>query len=164
MGFIMDVYVDGGCRRNGSSDAVAAAAAIRLGREGEYWHKQRRLWDHATNQRAELTAIILGQEMVLEKYNQLDSSPRLETTIHSDSRYAVDCMNVWIYRWANNGWVNSRGDEVANRDLIQEASDLDDRLAELGSVRYVWIPRSDNELADKHCNEELDAMEDDEVF
>lgn len=156
--------MDGGCRRNGSGNAIAAAAAIRKERSGgRYWHRQRRLssYQNATNQRAEITAIILGLEMALEKYKELDSNPRLNVTIHSDSKYAVNCMNVWIYKWVRNGWTNSRGEEVANQDLIQEASNLDDQLAELGDVKYVWIPRSENEEADKHCNEELDAMEKD---
>ena len=42
-------------------------------------------------------------------------------------------MTEWIYKWANNRWLNSRGVEVANRDLIQKASDLDDELKELGT-------------------------------
>jgi ribonuclease HI len=35
-------------------------------------------------------------------------------SIFSDSRYAVNCMNKWVYKWASNGWTNARGDEVAN--------------------------------------------------
>jgi ribonuclease HI len=165
MVYVIEIYVDGGCRRNGFSNAIAAAAAIRKERGGRrYWHRQRRLSGHhnATNQRAELTAIILGLEMALEKYNELDTNPRLNVTIHSDSKYAVNCMNAWIYKWAQNGWINSRGEDVANRDLIEEASNMDDRLAELGDIKYLWIPRSENEVADKHCNQELNAMEEDE--
>ena len=164
MGYIMKIYVDGGCRRNGSSSAIAAAAAVRKERaRGKYRYCQRRLpsYPKATNQRAEITAIILGLEMALGKYEELDSNPRLNVTIHSDSKYAVNCMNDWIYKWTQNGWTNSRGEPVANRDLIQQASNLDDRLRELGTVKFVWIPRSENEEADKHCNEELDKMEKD---
>lgn len=68
-------------------------------------------------------------------------------------------MTDFIYKWSRNGWINARGEEVANRDLIEKASDLDDRLVQLGTVTYRWIPRSENALADKHCNEELNAME-----
>jgi len=50
------------------------------------------------------------------------------------------------------------GYEVANRDLIQLASDLDDRVKELGSVRYIWVPRSENMEADQACNEALDSQ------
>jgi ribonuclease HI len=163
MVYTMEIYVDGGCRRNGYTNAIACAAAVRKDRWGSYWHRQQRLNDYhhnATNQRAEITAIILGLKMALDKYEELDSSPSLDVTIHSDSRYAVNCMNTWIYKWSGNGWTNARGEPVANQDLIREASRLDDEVKELGDVEYVWIPRSENELADKHCNEELDAMED----
>jgi len=155
----MKIYVDGGCRRNGSPDAIAAAAAVRKERGRRYWHRQQRLDIGATNQQAEITAIILGLEMALQKYRELDSYPQIQVTIYSDSKYAVDCMNVWIYKWVQNGWINSRGESVANQDLIQEASGLDDQVKELGDVKYIWIPRSENDLADKHCNEELDEME-----
>jgi ribonuclease HI len=161
MGYNMEIYVDGGCRRNGSSNAIGAAAAVRKERSGRYWHRQERLtgFTTATNQRAEITAIIIGLEMVLEKFAELDSNPHLNITVHSDSRYAVGCMTEWIYKWTRNGWTNSRGEPVANQDLIERASALDDEVAELGNINYVWIPRSENTHADKHCNEELDAME-----
>ncbi len=76
--------------------------------------------------------------------------------MHSDSKYAIGCMNDWIYKWCRNGWTTSAGYEVANRDIIQEASDLDDRLKEEGDVRYVWIPREQNQDADRYANEALD--------
>lgn len=101
----------------------------------------------------------MALEWALEKYDELDSYPDLDVRIHTDSRYAVGCMDNWIYKWVRNGWVNSAGNEVANRDLIEEASDLDDKVKDLGAVRYIWVPRSENEDADRHCNEELDEME-----
>ena len=67
-------------------------------------------------------------------------------------------MKTWIYKWANNGWINSTGDEVANRDLIEQASDLDDRLKEEGDVEYIWISREKNHLADSYCNKALDRQ------
>src|SRR6185312_11389579 len=96
----------------------------------------------------------------LEKYESLDTNPYIDVTIYSDSKYAVNCMNTWVYKWANNGWINSAGLEVANRDLIEEASDLDDEVKREGSVKYVWIPRSENELANEYCNDDLDERED----
>jgi len=73
-------------------------------------------------------------------------------------RYAVGCMTEWIYKWSSNGWVNSAGSEVANRDLIEEASDLDDRVRDLGRVEYIWIPRAENTVADEAVNNALDEM------
>jgi ribonuclease HI len=71
--------------------------------------------------------------------------------------YAI--VNEWIYKWSRNGWTNSAGFEIANRNLIRKASDLDDEVKELGSVRYIWVPRSDNIEADEACNEALDSLE-----
>ena len=65
-------------------------------------------------------------------------------------------MTDWIYKWAENGWINAAGNEVANRDLIEKASRLDDRLKEEGSVKYIWIPRAENAIADEFVNEIMD--------
>ena len=97
-------------------------------------------------------------ELVLEKYNELDSYPRLKVKLYSDSKYAIGCMNEWIYKWTQNGWKNAAGYEVANRDLIEEASDLDDRVKDLGDIEYIWIPRSENQEADEACNDAMDDM------
>jgi ribonuclease HI len=157
----MEIYVDGGCRRNGNRSAIGAAAAVRMTRSGKHFHRKSYLpaWKRPTNQRAEISAIILGLKMALDTNEEMvANNVQLDVTIFSDSKYAVDCMNEWIYKWANNGWINSRGDDVANKDLIQEASKLDDDLRDLGNVEYVWISRSENELADKYCNKAMDEM------
>lgn len=161
MVYRMNIYVDGGCRNNGYSNAVAAAAAVMKFPWGGYTYETEEVYGEATNRRAEITAIMLGLQMALDKYEELDLCPSLKLTIYSDSQYAVKCMNEWIYKWHKNGWTNSRGYDVANRDLLEQASHLDDKVAELGRVYYEWIPRCDNDLADKHCNEKLDDLQDD---
>ncbi|KAI8952799.1 ribonuclease H-like domain-containing protein [Xylaria longipes] len=162
MVYVMEFYVDGGCRGNGYPGSIGAAACCLMQR-GNRLHSHRSIPlpqdPTPTNQRAEITAIILALEWALERYNELDTYPNLNVRIHSDSRYAIGCMDTWIYRWVKNGWLNSSGNEVANRDLIERASDLDDEVNELGSVSYIWVPRSDNQLADQLCNEELDEQE-----
>lgn len=157
MVYIMEIYVDGGCRGNGHPGAIGAAAAAFKRRNGSYYGWQRSLprYPPPTNQRAELSAIIMGLEMALEKYAELDTNPYINVKIYSDSRYSIGCMTSWIYKWANNGWINAAGYEVANRDLIEEASDLDDRLKKEGDVDYIWIPRKENQYADSCCNDAL---------
>jgi ribonuclease HI len=160
MVYIMEIYVDGGCRGNGQPGAIGAAAAIFKKKYGGYdaWTKSLPKYPPPTNQRAEITAIILALEQALEKLEELDTNPYLDVKIYSDSRYAIGCMTNWIYKWARNGWINAAGNEVANRDLIQEASDLDDRLKKEGDVEYIWIPREENQLADRLCNEGMDKQ------
>jgi len=100
----------------------------------------------------------MALKWALERYDELDGTPWLDVTIKSDSRYAVDCMNEWVYKWSSNGWITSAGNEVANRDLIEKASDLDDKLKNEGKVDYVWIPRAENQDADEYVNDEMDKM------
>jgi len=93
-----------------------------------------------------------------QQVRQLDGYPRLYTRIYSDSKYAVGCMTEWIYKWIQNDWTNSAGNEVANRDLIERASGLDDKVRDLGPVEYIWISREQNEDADRYCNQALDRQ------
>ncbi|OAQ57389.1 ribonuclease H1 [Pochonia chlamydosporia 170] len=160
MVYIMEIYTDGGCRGNGQPGAIGAAAAAFKKRNGTYdaWTTSLPRYPPPTNQRAEVTAIIVALEQALEKFEELDTNPYLNVKIYSDSRYAINCMTNWIYKWAKNGWINVAGNEVANRDLLEEASDLDDRLRELGYVDYIWIPRENNQYADRLCNEDMDEQ------
>ncbi len=160
----MQIYVDGGCRRNGRPDAIGAAAAVIKLKWGRNKISTRDLpnglYDPApTSQRAEISAIILALELALEKYDELYTNPYFDVKIYSDSKYAVNCMSEWIYKWSRNGWINSAGNAVVNQDLIRKASDLDDRVREEGHVEYIWIPREDNEMADEACNDALDEQE-----
>jgi ribonuclease HI len=104
-------------------------------------------------------AIILALEQALDKYEKLHSYPKVKVEIFSDSKYAIGCMTEWIYKWSGNGWTNATGNPVANQDLIKEASDLEDRLKTKGRVKYTWIPRAENKVADRSCNDALDEQE-----
>jgi ribonuclease HI len=161
MVYTMVIKVDGGCRGNGQQGAIGAAAAVILGRNGgilKTWTCELPNYPRATNQRAEISAIILALELALEKYNSLSNNVYMDVTIMSDSRYAVECMNTWIYKWVRNGWINAKGNEVANQDLIKKASNMDDNLKEHGRVTYKWISRSENGAADEACNNQMDNM------
>ncbi|KAJ6024660.1 hypothetical protein N7540_005457 [Penicillium herquei] len=157
MVYKMEFFTDGGCRYNGKPYAGGVAAAVLVKRSGDTasWTETLPSDPVPTSQRAEITGIILALKRVLSRYEALHSEPYLEVTIHTDSKYAISCMTSWIYKWVENGWINSRGTEVVNRDLIEKASQLDDQVKELGEVEYVWIPREDNETADKLCREIL---------
>lgn len=165
MVYQMIFNVDGGCRRNGRFNAIGAAACClerSYGRSSDCRTRslsRQHGKPRPTNQRAEITAIIMALEWALVKYDTLRGTPELQVTIYSDSQYAVSCMNDWIYKWCTNGWLNSRGYEVVNRDLIERASRLDDLVADLGSVDYVWIRREDNETADELCRQRLDEQD-----
>ncbi|PYH45596.1 ribonuclease H-like protein [Aspergillus saccharolyticus JOP 1030-1] len=153
MVYTIEIYVDGGCRGNGQPGSIGAAAAAVKTRAGTLlgWKEALPSYPTPTNQRAEITAIILGLEKAREDIINSEPIP-----------YAVKCMNEWVYKWVNNGWTNAKGSEVANRDVIERAMDLEDELKDSGDVRYQWIPRAQNQFADQLCNECMDEMVDDD--
>ena len=161
MVLIMEFFVDGACRGNGQPGAIGAAAAVRRYRDGSESYRTRKLetyYCNATNQRAEILAIILALEWAMDDYENLNNSPRIDVTIHSDSKYAVNCMNQWLARWSHNGWTTSVGGSVANRDILQDAIDAENRVLDVGNVEYKWVPRSEVHEADEKCNDVLDDM------
>ena len=58
-----------------------------------------------------------------------------------------------------NGFRSSRGREVANRDLIERALLLEGDVLGAGTVDWVWVPRSRNEVAEAVVDGVLDEME-----
>lgn len=68
---------------------------------------------HSTHQRAELLALITAL-----KYLQQCSQ---QSSIFSDSKYAIDALNHhWINKWNHNGWLNTKGNPINDRDLWLE--------------------------------------------
>ncbi|KAL8792720.1 MAG: hypothetical protein Q9195_004695 [Heterodermia aff. obscurata] len=161
MVYIMKIEADGGCRRNGSPNAIGSAAIVVVRRNGAWtsWTRDLPTYPSPTSQRAELTAIIAALEAALEKAENLDYAPFMRVRIYTDSKYAYGCMTDWSFKWRNNGWINSAGNEVANRDLIEEAVELDGRLERNGKVTYGWIPREQNAVADKAVRDRLDERD-----
>lgn len=164
MVYTMRMKVDGGCRGNGYDGAVGAAAVIiehKYGGRWTSWTKRLPTYPRPTSQRAELAAIVLALEKALEKQRQLDRAPFMKVAIRTDSKYAHGCMTDWSFKWLNNGWINCAGNEVANRDLVEEALELEAELEENGDVQYEWIPRDQNQDADEAVNDKLDEMSND---
>lgn len=84
-----------------------------------------------TNQRAELTAI----------QRALDVAPsHRDVTIFTDSRYSIDCVTNWYRNWVKNGWTNSRGKPVENKDVVQEIREKIDERDIIGKqTLFVWV-------------------------
>lgn len=155
--------VDGGCRNNGRANAYGAAACCMMG-QSTYEYKTQRLPSYPvpTNQRAELLAIILALEWALEEQQNVwqrnGAFTLIDVEIKADSRYAYNCLTVWLPTWQRNGWMNSHREPVVNRDLIEKAVDLERQVLQGGSVTYTWVPREENVEADRHCNEAMDEQ------
>ncbi|KAL8280620.1 hypothetical protein RQP46_006943 [Phenoliferia psychrophenolica] len=110
---------------------------------------------------AELTAFVLAFEQAIKIRDNLRTSPHFILTLKTDSRDAVDVFTKWIDGWRQNSFVNARGFAVVNQDLIKEIDALWDNIHDDGggTVNFVWIPREQNDEADRLANLACDDAE-----
>jgi len=79
-----------------------------------------------TNQRMEITAALRATESI--------TGPMV---VVSDSTYVVNCFRQrWWESWLERGWLNSRKQPVANRDLWEPLVEL---VRERGDVEFTWV-------------------------
>ncbi|KAH7044082.1 ribonuclease H-like domain-containing protein, partial [Macrophomina phaseolina] len=155
------IAVDGACRRNGRSDAIAACAVF-FSKESPYNEAHVLAGDGstpATSQRAELMGAIKG----LEAASRLVDHPEeaglerpQQIVIKTDSAYLVHGAAEWIAKWTVRGWKTAKGTPVANQDLFQR---LEDRIQALEHmdivVQFLRVPRRQNREADAAANRAL---------
>jgi ribonuclease HI len=102
------VFTDGGCDPNPGPGGWAAVKV----RAGALVEERAGHEPDTTNNRMELRALI-------EAFAMLDAGE--ETTIYSDSSYAVKTVTEWAAGWERNGWRRGKQKEpVLNLDLVQE--------------------------------------------
>lgn len=101
------IYTDGAC--SGNPGPGGWAWAISPDGESSSGHSP-----HTTNQRMELLAAM----------EAVKSNPG-PITIVSDSSYVVSCFkDKWWAGWIKKGWLNSKKEPVANRDLWEPFIEL----------------------------------------
>lgn len=101
--------------------------------------------DGATNNQMELRAI-------LEALRSLPNDVDLE--ILADSAYSINAVTVWLDGWRRRGWKNSKGDPVANRELI-EAIDHEITIRRRRGVNVTFTHVKGH--AGHHLNEAVDT-------
>ncbi|KAH7886221.1 ribonuclease H-like domain-containing protein [Phlebopus sp. FC_14] len=141
------VYCDGACKGNGQSGSVAGI--------GVWWghndprNISERCPGDQTNNRAELIAIVRILETVPPLKRRL--------VIRTDSKYSIQCVTSWIFKWMQNGFLAADGKPVKNRALIKYLTALlharrtTSQVVEFEHVRgHVGI--QGNEAADQLAN------------
>ncbi|HSC85894.1 MAG TPA: ribonuclease H [Polyangiaceae bacterium] len=112
------IYTDGAC--SGNPGPGGWAWAIEKGAYKSGAEKQ------TTNQRMELKAAL----------DAVESNPG-PLEIVSDSTYVVKCFtDKWYAGWMKRGWVNSKKEPVANRDLWEPLIRL---VLERKNVTFRWV-------------------------
>ncbi len=102
-----------------------------------------------TNQRMELTAAL---EAVRALTGPLE--------VISDSAYVVNCFHQsWWRGWKAKGWVNAKGEPVANQDLWKP---LIEEVVSRANVTFRWVKGHSgdpmNDLVDRMANQAASAI------
>jgi ribonuclease HI len=131
--------------------ACDGSALRNPGPAGWAWYSTEECWAaggeaHSTNQRMELTAVL--ELLRSTAHLPLDT----EIVLVLDSTYTRDSLTKWIHGWLRNGWVNSKKQPVANRDLIEPAYQM---LRERTGISFEWVKGHAghplNSKADEKC-------------
>ena len=120
---MISIYTDGSTLTNPGKGGWAA-----LLMEGGVERELTGAEAQTTNNRMEMMGVIGG----------LRATPYgAEVQVFSDSAYVVNCFKQgWYKNWKRNGWVNSAGKPVENRDLWEEMLGLvRDRQVEFVKVK-----------------------------
>ena len=103
----VDLYTDGACSGNPGKGGYGGIL-IYNGIEKEYSGYA----EMTTNNRMEITAVIMGLKMLKEP---------VELSIYSDSAYVVNAFEQnWIENWILNNWKTANKKPVQNMELWQE--------------------------------------------
>jgi ribonuclease HI len=114
------IFCDGACRGNGTARAIAGWAwaywpGLAVGEPERYGAA--RLGEPATNQRAELMAL-------LEALRWWSGGAAGPITIYTDSMYTINCTSKWGAAWRKKGWKRDSGEPLQNLDIIRPLVEL----------------------------------------
>ncbi len=112
-----------------------------------------------TNNRMELRAVIEAFKRIVYIESRY-CEPHHEYDIHSDSAYVVNTINNhWIESWKKNNWQTTKKEDVKNKDLWEQFSELKAKADKLNiCINLIKIKghagNTFNELVDKLAKEE----------
>lgn len=140
------VYTDGACSENPGPGGWAAVFALKSSVKVFSGNEKK-----TTNNRMELKSVIEAIKVAISK--GVD-----ELAIHSDSAYVVSAINLgWVKVWKSKGWVNSKKEQVKNKDLWEELLECFEKYN--GKIRFVKVKGHSgdplNELADITAKREV---------
>ena len=131
----VNIYTDGAC--SGNPGPGGWAAILRYGKaEREICGGE----EHTTNNRMELTAVIMALKALKEP---------CEVDLYSDSKYVVEAIEKgWVISWRKRGWKKADNKPALNPDLWEELLDLLD----IHEVNFVWIKGHNEHPENERCD------------
>lgn len=150
---IINIYTDGGAR---SSTNVSGWAYVGyIGDDSETPITNKGAEEGSTNQQMEMKAVIKALDSI-----PLEMIEKCQVNIYSDSAYICNCFkDGWWKRWELNNWKNSKGKDVANKELWEQIVSY----YKVFNINFVKTKGHSNDemnnLADKLVNIAMDDYE-----
>ena len=134
------IHTDGACKGNPGPGGFAAIIEW----DGEELHVTRGD-PSTTNNRMEMAAVIEA----LRAVNSVESLQDAGITVRTDSQYVTRAFNRgWIVTWQSNGWRNTKGKTVANKELwLQLLEQAGDR-----SITWEWVKGHAGDPMNERCD------------
>ena len=142
---MIQVFCDVSCRKNGRLGAMGGwAFAIVDADSNSIIASTSGASENTTNNRMELTAFIKAAQYVKEH----DIGP---VTYFIDSAYVVNAFKEnWLNNWISNGWINSKKEEVKNKDLWLELIEaLEEEFYQIEKIKGHQNNGNYNDYVDK---------------
>lgn len=149
------IYTDGACAGNqgkgpGRARPTSAGVGVFFGEGDSRNISHRMTGTDCSNNKAELTAILMALETVVREH---DTDDTRKIVIYSDSMYCINALVSWRHGWAKRGWRKGDGKPVLNVHIIQALAGLLDGSQLLdGRVSFTHVKAhsgiAGNEAAD----------------
>ena len=146
----VDIFTDGSARGNPGPGGYGAVMRFVDGAGKVHEKELSQGYEHTTNNRMELMAVIAGLEALKRP---------CDVTLYSDSQYVVNAFNQhWVDGWLKRGWKNSQKQPVKNDDLWKRLL----AAKKPHRVEFVWVKGHAGHPENERCDELATAAADGE--
>jgi ribonuclease HI len=119
------IFTDGSSINNGAKNANSGFGIYIPEPEKMRLKISGKLPKGKTNNYAELKAILEALKILnCTDEKILKQTKKDKVVIVTDSQYSINCITQWYHSWIKKGWVSATGEEVKNKELIQEIQPL----------------------------------------
>jgi len=140
----IEIFTDGACRGNPGPGGWGV-----LLRAGKHEKELCGGEQHTTNNRMEMTAVIMALQAL---------SKKSEVVLTTDSQYVRKGITEWLSGWKAKGWKTSSRKPVKNVDLWQQI----DELSAGHNIEWRWVKghsgHAENERVDELANRGIDEL------